>query len=125
MEFSKLEKQTYFSLRTLRKNGVAVDTPVWFARVDEQYVVFSAKQAGKVKRIRNNTQVEIAPCTVNGTVTGQWLAASAQLVDETTVIEKTYHALKKKYGWQMHMLNLMSWLSGKIKHRQVIAINRA
>ena len=49
-----LDQAAYFSLATFRKSGVAVETPVWFAGDKQTYYVFSAGQAGKVKRLRNS-----------------------------------------------------------------------
>ena len=44
----------YLSLKTFRKSGASVATPVWFASTGHnQLHVFSAKNAGKIKRIRN------------------------------------------------------------------------
>jgi uncharacterized protein len=36
---------------------------------------------GKIKRIRNNPQVEIAPCTGRGKVTGEPLRMTARIID--------------------------------------------
>ena len=48
-----LESESYFSLRTKKKDGSFVDTPVWFVRAPEAhaYYVFANINSGKVKRI--------------------------------------------------------------------------
>jgi PPOX class probable F420-dependent enzyme len=51
--------EKYVSLATYRRNGVEVKTPVWIARVGERYYVFSAGDAGKVKRIRATPRVRL------------------------------------------------------------------
>ena len=48
----QLATADYFNLATFRKNGNAVATPVWFAPHGDTFYVFSAGDAGKVKRIR-------------------------------------------------------------------------
>ena len=59
---TELTQVKYFSLRTYRKTGVAVDTAVWFADGDGCYYVFSEAKAGKVKRLRNSAQAAVAVC---------------------------------------------------------------
>jgi hypothetical protein len=90
--------QSYFSLETYRKSGVAVATPVWFAEdAPGVYYVYSEADAGKVKRVRHNPAVRIAPCTMRGQVTGAWVAARARVVDDATGIARGHQLLRRKY----------------------------
>jgi len=73
----EIQGQKYVSLITFRKNGQAVKTPVWFAERDGKLYVQTRSDSGKYKRIRNNPQVEIAPCTMSGKITGPEFAAVA------------------------------------------------
>src|SRR5512140_67742 len=101
--FPMLEGKRYISLITFRKTGKAVPTPVWFAEEDGGLYVHSNAQAGKIKRIRNNPRVEIAPCTVRGRVTGPAVQGRARILppNEAAVARQ---ALVRKYGWQMRVL---------------------
>jgi PPOX class probable F420-dependent enzyme len=63
--------QKYVSLKTFRKNGVGVATPVWFGEEGDKLYVMTRSDMGKTKRIRNNPQVRVAACTIRGTVTGR------------------------------------------------------
>jgi PPOX class probable F420-dependent enzyme len=72
--------QKYVSLTTYRKNGVAVATPVWFGEEDNKLYVMTRSKFGKYKRIRNNPQVRVAPCTIRGKVTGPEFAATARIL---------------------------------------------
>lgn len=72
--------QKYISLTTFRKNGVGVPTPVWFGEEDGKLYVMTISSMGKVKRIRNNAQVKVAPCTIRGKVTGPEFAANARIL---------------------------------------------
>jgi hypothetical protein len=58
--------ERYVSLATHRRNRIEVKTPVWIAEVARRYYVFSAGDAGKVKRIRATPRVRIAACDVRG-----------------------------------------------------------
>ncbi len=77
---SPIQGQKYISLTTLRKTGVGVATPVWFGEEDGKLYVMTRSDMGKTKRIRNNPQVRVAPCTIRGTVKGPEFAASARIL---------------------------------------------
>jgi uncharacterized protein len=82
--------QKYISLTTVRKNGTKVATPVWFGEDGNKLYVMTRSDMGKVKRIRNNPLVEVAPCTIRGKVTGDALFANARLLP----LEDHAHARK-------------------------------
>jgi len=67
-QFTALNNAQYMSLKTFRKNGDGVPTPVWFAEENDKLYVMTLAHAGKVKRIRNNSTIEIAPCDVRGNI---------------------------------------------------------
>ena len=117
-----LDRAPYLSLATFRRTGDAVPTPVWFAREADQLYVFSEADAGKVKRLRNSPRARVAACSVRGRVHGDWIDAEARIVSDPAVEERAYAALKRKYGWQMTLVDFFSRLSGRIDHRAVISI---
>jgi uncharacterized protein len=73
--------QKYISLETFKKNGEGVKTPVWFVLHGGAFYVYTEADSWKVKRIRNNPRVRVAPCSVRGAVTGPWLDGTASFVD--------------------------------------------
>lgn len=118
-----LTSHRYCSLRTFRRSGEPVDTPVWFATSDTgAHYIFSAGEAGKVKRLRNSSQAQVASCDARGGSLGQWQDARAWLVNDPDETELAYQLLIQKYGWQMHLTNFFSRLAGKIHQRQVIRL---
>ena len=80
---SEIRNQKYISLATLRKNGMAVYTPIWFAEKDDRLYLMTRSDSGKYKRIRNNPQVKVAPCTIRGKITGPEFAAQARILPES------------------------------------------
>ena len=75
-----VQGQKYISLTTFRKNGVGVPTPVWFGEDGDKLYVMTRSDMGKMKRIRNNPAVRVAPCTIRGKVTGPEFAATARIL---------------------------------------------
>jgi len=72
--------EKYISLGTFRKNGAKIATPVWFGEEGDKLYVMTRSDMGKTKRIRNNPNVTVAPCTIRGKVTGAELAAAARIL---------------------------------------------
>ena len=62
-EFQNLHAKKYIALETFKKNKQAVKTPVWFVIHNGVIYVITREKTGKVKRIKNNPRVRIAPCT--------------------------------------------------------------
>jgi hypothetical protein len=114
--------ERYVSVATYRRSGAEVCTPVWLARVDENYYLFSEGDAGKVKRIRNNGRTRLAACNFKGKVSSHWLDAEARIVEEIELIERVYAALRNKYGWQMKLGDVLSRLSGRYNRRAIIEL---
>ena len=114
--------ERYVSLTTFRRNGKAVLTPVWVARHESCFYLFSESGAGKVKRIRANPAVRLAACSSTGKVTSGWLEAEARVITDAQLIDAALLALRKKYGWQMLITTFFSKLSGRYRKRAYIEI---
>jgi uncharacterized protein len=112
----------YVLLGTKKKDGSVVHTPVWFAPNGSHYYVFSADNAGKVKRLKNFSEVTLTPCTVTGTIIGEAVAGNAILLHTGEETLSAHQALLKKYRWQMRLLDIGSKLSGKYHKRAFIKI---
>jgi hypothetical protein len=93
-----LSKQQYINLETFRKSGVGVQTPVWFVQDIDTLYVRTMANSGKVKRIRTNGQVKIAPCKGDGALLGDWLPATAREVKDQDIQRKVDRLLDQKYG---------------------------
>ena len=104
MGFEAFGALKYLSLETLRKSGVGVRTPIWFAADparnlgsgDARLFVYTEADSGKVKRIRNNGRVRIAPCDMRGKILGDWVEARAEIVSGNDA-EHGMQLLNKKY----------------------------
>jgi PPOX class probable F420-dependent enzyme len=92
--FAVLQGHGFVSLTTFRKSGEAVVTPVRFALETGKVYVSTGTKAGKVRRIRRNPKVQVAPCTIRGEVVGPTVEAMARIlsVDEEVVAKS---ALKR------------------------------
>jgi uncharacterized protein len=102
---STIRGQKYISLSTVRKNGTKLATPVWFGEDADKLYVMTRGTMGKVKRIRNNPLVEVAPCTIRGKETGAKISAHARLLptEEHTharrIINRKYWMARLPFVW--------------------------
>jgi PPOX class probable F420-dependent enzyme len=85
-------------LVTFRRVGTPVPTPVWAAPGgDGLLYVRSERDSGKLKRLRNDPRLLLAPCTVRGKPLGAPFEARARTLapEEEPVAER---ALVARYG---------------------------
>ncbi|PKO00860.1 MAG: PPOX class F420-dependent oxidoreductase [Chloroflexi bacterium HGW-Chloroflexi-4] len=114
------KKEQYLNLETFRKTDVGVKTPVWFVEFNNELCFTTEPQSGKVKRMHNNPTVKIAPCKMDGTVTGEWHSGVIRFLqkDEAQAVEKIY---SKKYGLMKALFDLPNIFKKK-PERTFIAI---
>ncbi len=84
--------------------------------------MFSAGDAGKVKRLRNSSRAEVARCDVRGKILGDWYPAVAELVDDADAVHTALQALRKKYGVQMLIADIGARLTGRYNRRAYIRV---
>lgn len=116
---SKFANEKYVNLETYRKTGAPVRTPLWFAEENGLLYIYSLADAGKVKRIRNNPIVRVAPCDFRGNLKGDWVNGRARLLDGAEA-DRANSRLDQKYGIMKRFGNLTSKLLGR--KRAFIAI---
>ena len=96
-----LSGQRYVSLTTFRKDGTPVATPVWLVGYEDGIAVWTGAGSGKVKRLRRNKAVTVAPCTIRGRVLGEAVAGHARLLS-TEDNARVRALIRRKYrlqGW--------------------------
>jgi PPOX class probable F420-dependent enzyme len=119
---ARLARESYINFATLRRNGTAVETPVWFAPANGKLYVFSEAKAGKMKRLKNDPACRVAACDMRGKVHGEWIPGRAQRVDAAESVATAYAALHAKYGWLMRLTDFFSRLTGRYDARAIVEI---
>lgn len=110
--YLSFKNQKYLNIETFRRNGTGVRTPVWFVQNGEVLYIRTGANSGKVKRIRNNARVNIAPCKMDGTLLGDWVSAVARKLDDESITNKVDHLLGKKYGLMKKLFSLVGGRNG-------------
>jgi uncharacterized protein len=97
--FDALRGRKYCLLVSFRRSGEPVPTPVWFGLDAEgRLYVHTEADAGKVKRIRANPSVRVAPASVRGKPAGPLAQGTARVLgpDENARAER---AIQANYGF--------------------------
>ena len=78
-----LEDSWAVLLRTRKRDGSWVETPVNLAVAGERAYFATPAGSGKAKRLRNFEAIELAPCTARGRPTGPQRAGRARRLNGT------------------------------------------
>jgi PPOX class probable F420-dependent enzyme len=110
---SQFARAKYLNLETSKRDGTPVRTPVWFAHEHNErdepgagpMYLYTLAEAGKVKRIRREPRVRIAPCNITGKLRGEWIPARATIVTDPAEIRRGHELLDRKY-FRKRLFNL-------------------
>jgi len=107
-----LKGYRFLNLTTFRKNGVPILTTVLFAVANGKIYAWTTKDSGKVKRIRNNAAVRIAPSTRQGRPLGPTAAASARILSDAEQTE-AQTLTDGEFGWLKKFFGMIWRLQGR------------
>lgn len=102
-----LAKARYALLRSHRRDGTPVDTPIWFHLTGDT-LVFRTKRGPKTRRLRADPRVELWPCDYRGRVRDGVAAVrgTATILDGEAA-ELADRALHDRYGLQWNLIPLL------------------
>ncbi|OBF99601.1 PPOX class F420-dependent oxidoreductase [Mycolicibacter sinensis] len=103
----ELHDTRYALLRSFRRDGSAVDTPIWFA-LDGDTVVFRTKIGPKTRRLALRPDVELVPCDYRG----RRRPDTAPVTGKATILsgdgaEAANRILRARYGWQWNVIPMI------------------
>ncbi len=115
LDFAEVQ---YINLETFKKDGTKVTTPVWVAQQNNTLVVTTGKNAGKVKRIRNNGKAIIYTTNQSGSKKlSEELEVKGSILSDEDLKTEAVTILKKKYGMMAKMM-----LKGPNENRAIIVL---
>ncbi|ORV14639.1 PPOX class F420-dependent oxidoreductase [Mycobacterium celatum] len=82
-DFTGFDKARQIVLLTFKRSGEAMPSPINHGVADGKIYVRTDASTGKVKRIRNNPRVVVAPCNLRGKPKGPAVAAVAKILPES------------------------------------------
>ena len=100
-DLTALAAAKYMSVTTYKRDGTPVATPVWVVADPPGVSFYSVADQGKIKRIRNNPKVTVAPCTISGKLLGTPVPGSAEILppDEARRVRALIRKRNGLFGW--------------------------
>jgi PPOX class probable F420-dependent enzyme len=86
----------YLSITSYRRDGTGKATPVWFVQEGGRLLVETDAGSYKVRRIRRNPRVTVAPCGPTGRLHGTPVTARAELLPDSE-IGRVERLMARKY----------------------------
>ena len=120
---SRFQGEKVISLETYRKNGEPVRTPVWFLEENGVLYVHTDDSTGKVKRIRKNPKVRVAPSHFRGKPKTEYVDAQAELKTSPEAVKKYHSQIYRKYGLQGTFTRFLQRFSMSEASDVIIAIH--
>jgi len=91
-----LSHARFVDLVTYRRDGTPIGTQVLFVEESDRFLVRIAHNSGKLKRLRNDSRVELAACDQRGRRTGPAFTGQARILGHEDV-QPTLRRLHAKY----------------------------
>ena len=106
-DIDELSSTRYALLRSYKKDGAPVDTPMWFA-VEGNSIVFRTKRGPKTARLRAHPRVELTACDYRGRKLGgaTVFTGTATILNEVEAADAN-RVLHRRYGWQWNLVPLI------------------
>jgi PPOX class probable F420-dependent enzyme len=105
----KIGAEKFVSLTTFKRDGSAVAGPMWIAADDDDLVVWTPADSWKVKRLRRDPRVRLAPCNRTGKVApdAPVLEATAVVIEDPTQVAQVEARVKEKYGFEFRVITMV------------------
>jgi PPOX class probable F420-dependent enzyme len=105
--FQGLDTARYARLRSFRRDGTPVDTPIWFG-LDGDELLFRTKVGPKTKRLTARGEVELVACDYRGRIRpGATTTTGRATVLSGAQAERANQILHARYGWQWNIVPLI------------------
>ena len=109
----QFSEQKYINLETYKRDNTPIKTPVWFV-IDKGLVyIITRESTGKVKRLKNNQNVRVVPCSFKGEIKNEWVNGKAQKVTGSEA-DNVIKLRKKKYGMFARVTGIFTSQKGNL-----------
>ena|ERR1700761_6352375 len=119
---STLEDQHFVSLTTFKRNGEGVSAPMWIGRDGADLFVWTPADSWKVKRVRNNPRVLLAPSSRFGKVREgvSPVEGAAQVATDAETVDRLQAEIRRKYGLEYYLVTFIERIAARGSKPRVI-----
>lgn len=110
-----LKDQKFVSLTTFKRNGEPVASAMWIVGDGDQLWAWTPADAWKVKRIRRDPRVTLAPCGRTGKVSPGHpvVDATAEVRTDAHEVARVESLIKRKYGVEFRLVTLIEAIAAR------------
>lgn len=96
----------YLVFETLRRSGAPVASPMCYIVEDNVVYLRTNQASAKVKRLRRDTRVRLAPGDAGGKRLGEWVEGRATIYGAGE-LPWVYERFRQKYRWEQRIIDLI------------------
>jgi uncharacterized protein len=111
----------YLSVTSFKRDGTGVATPVWFVSDGTRLFALTDLHSGKVRRIRRNPRVLIAPCRADGKLRSEPAPAHAEVLTDTADLERVQTLLIERYRLTYRLVMLIYRIGRRLRGQPSVA----
>jgi uncharacterized protein len=107
----------YLSVTSFKRDGTGIATPVWFVSDGSRLFALTDLHSAKVRRIRRNPQVLVAPCRPDGRLRRPPVAGHAEVLTAIPDLERVQRLLRGRYKVSYRLVMLIYRLGRRLRGR--------
>ena len=111
----------FLSVTSFKRDGTGVATPVWFVSDGRRLYALTDLHSAKIRRIRRDPRVTVAPCRAGGRLRGAPVPARAEVLTSTAELEHVQKLLLERYRISYRIVMLAYRLGRRLRGRPAVA----
>ena len=111
----------FLSVTSFKRDGTGVSTPVWFVSDGRRLFALTDLHSAKVRRIRREPRVLVAPCRASGKLRRDPVPAHAEVLTSTAALDHVQKLLLGRYGISYRLVMLGYRLGRRLRGRAAVA----
>ena len=111
----------FLSVTSFKRDGTGVATPVWFVSDGRRLFALTDLQSAKVRRVRRNPRVLVAPCRADGKLRREPVPAHAEVLTSTVDLEHVQKLLLERYRITYRLVMVAYRLGRRVRGRSSVA----
>jgi uncharacterized protein len=105
----------YISVMSFKRDGTGVATPVWFVSDGSRLLALTDLHSWKVRRIRRDPRVLVAPCRPAGKLLAEPVPARVELLTGIPDLERVQRLLRDRYKVSYRLVGLIYRLGRRLR----------
>ncbi|HEX5859617.1 MAG TPA: PPOX class F420-dependent oxidoreductase [Microbacterium sp.] len=111
----------FLSVTSFKRDGTGVATPMWFVSDGRRLFALTDRHSAKVRRIRREPRVLVAPCRASGKLRGVPVSAYAEVLTSVAELDHVQKLLLRRYGISYRLVMLGYRLGRRLRGRAAVA----